>query len=184
MTLDEVMELTACTSGAAAFEQPCCELYFRTLMGLPMGAAVMEIGVEYGRSTSILLQVARERQHRVVLVDPFVDPESGPSFMRMAAVVGHPFQLLKMRSWEAYELGLLPRTVDCCLIDGDHTADGVGFDTKVMAGRVVRDGVLCWHDYGHDSLPDVKPAVDNLLGHGEYEVLAQAHTLLVTRRRG
>ena len=58
-TLAEVMELTDTISGHTAFEGIECAKYFELLMSLPWRANIVEIGLQFGRSSSIALQVAK-----------------------------------------------------------------------------------------------------------------------------
>jgi len=64
LTFDKVMKLTRTISSPAAFEDPECELYWTALSSLPDGSTIVEVGLQYGRSSSIALQVANANRLR------------------------------------------------------------------------------------------------------------------------
>ncbi|RCW50880.1 class I SAM-dependent methyltransferase [Paenibacillus prosopidis] len=52
---------------------------------------------------------------------------------------------------------------DLIFIDGDHSSEGVLFDTH-LARQVIRKGggIICWHDYGNMFVPDVTAVIDGM----------------------
>ncbi|WP_102275732.1 class I SAM-dependent methyltransferase [Cytobacillus massiliigabonensis] len=53
-------------------------------------------------------------------------------------------------------------TADIIFIDGDHSSTGVMLDTE-LARQVIRyGGIICWHDYGNQLVPNVSEVIDNL----------------------
>lgn len=51
---------------------------------------------------------------------------------------------------------------DFIFIDGDHSENGVLYDTR-LARQVIRaGGIICWHDYDHSPVPDVTKVIDKL----------------------
>ncbi|RCW50853.1 class I SAM-dependent methyltransferase [Paenibacillus prosopidis] len=52
--------------------------------------------------------------------------------------------------------------VDLILIDGDHSYEGVLFDTRLARQIIRKGGIICWHDYGNSLVPDVTKIIDEL----------------------
>ena len=121
-TFEEAMQLTRTISSSTAFEDSECEAYFDILMSLPEDALIVEIGLEYGRSSSIALQVTQEHGLRYYGIDPFTDIEDAyPRWFDMAKQTGAMYRLAVMHSHEA----VIGEPVHCILIDGDHSYDAV-----------------------------------------------------------
>lgn len=49
---------------------------------------------------------------------------------------------------------------DLIVVDGDHTAAGLGGDIAVWLPQVRTGGIIAFHDYTRQHWPDVKPLVD------------------------
>src|SRR6266850_7204124 len=88
MTFDDAMILTRTVSSNAAFQDPECEAYFDILMSLPENALIVEVGLEYGRSSSIALQVAKDKKLHYVGIDPFPDDDIYAKWLDMAERIG------------------------------------------------------------------------------------------------
>src|SRR3989304_4190401 len=99
MTFDQVMELTRTVSSHTAFEDAECRAYYELLMGLPHGATVVEIGLQFGRSSSIVMQESLEKHFDYHGVDPFVDPPNArDEWMALAQRLGVPVKIYLMES--------------------------------------------------------------------------------------
>lgn len=184
ISYEQVMEFTSGVSAPAAFEDPCCRLMYDTVASLPPHSAIIEVGVEYGRSTSILAQVAKDQKHALVLVDPFVDPLSVSSAMEMLSRVGLPFLLFKMTTRQANSMGLAPAPgISLLHIDGSHTQEDLTYDCELLLPSVIPGGYACFHDYGRDSLPDVYLVVNSYMTPDKWECIRVANTLGVWRRK-
>lgn len=181
MTFDDAMILTRTVSSNAAFQDPECEAYFDILMTLPENALIVEVGLEYGRSSSIALQVAKERRLRYLGIDPFLDVDIYRQWQKMALKAGTDYELLTEPSRQAE----ISQSIQCILIDGDHSYDAVLDDLNHFAPKVIHCGYLLMHDYGRDSLPDVYRAALNYFGswNPRWEELPTVGTLGIWRRR-
>lgn len=178
MNFDMTMLLTRQVSSATAFEENECRLFYDALVALPEDSVVVEVGVEYGRSTSIILQVAKALNHRVVLIEPVVRPE----FVRMAAAIDCPFTLHRMTTERWWRWGWTLPYISFLHIDGSHAAEDIRMDCAALLSGVVRgQGTVAFHDYGRDSLPDVQPTVDGFMIGGWLPV-ARAGYLAMWRR--
>src|SRR6185437_2373156 len=154
-SFEEVMTLTRTVSSSTAFEDEECRALYDLCATVSQNGLVVEIGCQLGRTSSIILQVAKEIGYTSVHIDPWtVQPDFAASWHQMAWNVDVPHVVLQMRTDQALELQGFLRGIDLLLIDGDHTEHGVRIDTR-MADRVRTGGILCAHDYGRNSLPDV-----------------------------
>lgn len=180
MTFEEAMQLTSGVSAPAAFEQDECQSLYDALQGLPTCATVLEVGCEFGRSSSLLAQVAREKQFRLVFIDPFVDPASTPRWMATMHGIGVPFTLLHMTTEQAVRESRIPRVIHFALIDGDHTEAGVTADCDAILPWMTWDGVVAAHDYGRDSLPDVYKVLSVCMA--DWQLVSHKGTLAMWRK--
>jgi cephalosporin hydroxylase len=182
MTFEDAMRLTRTVSAPAAFEDPECEAYFQILMTLPEDALIVEVGLEYGRSSSIALQVAKEKNLRYVGIDPFPDNDVYTKWLDMAGKVGFENTVV-MRE----DSGTVRMTdpISAILIDGDHTYNAVFDDLSHFLPLLVNGGYAMLHDYGRDSLPDVSRAAYNYFGKWtrRWEALPPVGTLGIWRKR-
>lgn len=51
---------------------------------------------------------------------------------------------------------------DFIFIDGDHTGDGVRFDTELARQLIAPGGIIAWHDYQHPQNPKVREYIDGI----------------------
>lgn len=185
-TFEQVMELTQIVSGNAAFEDPECRAYYDCLCSLPDGATVVEIGLQFGRSSSIVLQLQADKKFKYIGIDPFIEPpEAQQKWIEMAHSTGADYLMIVATTGSlVVDFDHLPPEVDLCLVDGDHTEAGVSVDCAVMIPRIKRGGYILFHDYGRDSLPDVYPTAQRFLAsHPEFEELPTVGTLGIWRRK-
>lgn len=83
----------------------------------------------------------------------------------------------------------LPTELVCfAFVDGNHSPEYVRNDFELVWRKLVPEGVVAFHDYGHD-LPQVTSALDDLclLHKGEIfrlRVDSAKHILFITKRRG
>lgn len=53
-------------------------------------------------------------------------------------------------------------TADLIFIDGDHSKEGVLYDTQLARQVIRKGGIICWHDYGNLPVPDVTAVIDTM----------------------
>lgn len=156
-SFDEVMALTRTVSGNAAFEEEECLAYYDLLASLPDGATVLEIGLQFGRSSSIVAQLQQDKRLHYIGIDPFVDPpDAKEAWCKLMIQIGASYSLFAVRS---DEVTVLP-PLDLALIDGDHNADAVANDCRLVLPKIKVGGYALMHDYGRESLPNVYPTVN------------------------
>ena len=174
MTFDQAMVLTRMVSSATAFDEDECSRFWDLLVQVPKNGLVVEIGSQLGRSSSLILQAGLGR-FQSVFIDPWTSqPDYARQWHEMAWNHG-PHTVFQMRTDQVLKHSLGPREIDLLLIDGDHTEDGVRKDLG-MAGRIKPGGILCAHDFGRFSLPDVYAVISPFVKDG-WEDLGIAGTL-------
>ncbi len=116
---------------------------------LPRRATVVEIGVLYGRTASILFEISKEKQFNIYLIDPWVvlEDHTFPSFhdtyyRRFFRI---PFVMVNAGSAQAEHLiNPAPHLVH---IDGYHMPEGVEMDCRIWCPRLLSQGIVVFHDY-------------------------------------
>ena len=185
-SFEEVMRVTRHVSGAAAFEDDECRAYYDLLTRLPLGATVMEIGLQYGRSSSIIMQLQRQMQFNYLAIDPWIDPpQAGREWVNLLIKLEAQAVLYCMRTID-FMAKPYPNwpLLDLCLIDGDHREEAVTLDIRSVRPFIRARGFLCFHDYGRESLPGVFAAVNKATWDPEmWEQLPTAGTLATWRKR-
>lgn len=184
MTFDQVWEYTKNISSETAFSRVEGEALFDTLIRLEEGSRVVEVGCEFGRSTSIIAQVVKENGHDLTLIDPFissVDQRPMTQFASMLEYFKIPFTLHCMTTEQA--VSKLPMRIQFVHIDGDHEKKGIAVDCRILLPRLTAGGYACFHDYGRESLPDVKQAVDHHIQWPGWSMVGVFETLLIVRRK-
>lgn len=193
ISFERVMDFTRTISSETAYSEAECRLLYESAMALESGAFVVEVGCEYGRSSSVLAQVGREKRLILSFIDPFDDCTIGDEFCAMLRHFDVDWTVYKCKTQEVLTLDQyvngnqaklnplnaklpFPRTVDLLHIDGDHTREGITTDCQVLLPLVVKGGVVLAHDYGRDSLPDVKPTLDSFLVEPKWKLEEMAET--------
>ena len=180
MTFDEAWAYTSTISSETAFsEQEGRALFTTVLTGLPHASIIVEVGCEYGRSTSLLAQAAKADQHRLILIEPAPKPE----LLAMLNHIGVFYTLHAMKT-EHVSDDLLPLVLNLVHIDGDHSARALQIDCARLLPKLARGGIACFHDYGRPSLPDVEQVVDRYTASEEiWQRIGIFGTLRVLRKR-
>lgn len=179
MTFNDCMALVRTVSSPTAFSDDECSTYFNLLMSLPAHALVVEVGLQFGRSSAVALQVAKANNLRYWGIDPFIEPPDAETAWVDMAKPFQPFKLSKLKSNEV----LIGEPIDLILIDGDHSYQGVKDDCEHFLPRVRRGGYALFHDFGRDSLPEVYAAVRDYMDGNQHWVEHQhVGTLGVWRR--
>jgi predicted O-methyltransferase YrrM len=187
-SFDEVMLVTRKVSGSAALEEPEARALYDCCVQVPKDGIVVEVGCQLGRSSSLIAQVGYAIGYHTVHIDPYKEqPEYLRGWADMMLRLGkdseeHAFTFLCMRTEQAKWLLQRLGPIDMAFIDGDHEQAGVEIDLKLVAEWIKRGGFLTAHDYGRESLPTVKAAIDGWIDF-RWEQLAGAETLGVWRRR-
>ena len=183
-TFEEVMTITSRISVHEILEPAECQAMYDTLLQLPDGATVVEVGCDFGRSSSLILQLAKAKNFLTIHIDPWQDhPDRASEWMQVMSTrcAYHPFIVLKMTTTEAipHIRHLTPNGIDLAFIDGSHDQDVVEWDLRIVADRVSPDGFLTAHDYPSAGVTE---AIDPFVSKGWTKV-QQAGGFGVWRRQ-
>lgn len=149
----DVLDLKANPGAFSTYDQ---EVLVPEVMKLKSGQVYLEVGVDKGKSLSIVRMVAKEGVE-VYGVDLRVDPN----------VLGTHF----MHGDSQEIAGGFGETVDVLFIDGDHTYEGCKADIDSWYPHMAKHGVMLFHDCDATS-PGVVKAVHEFadrLGADLYE---------------
>jgi predicted O-methyltransferase YrrM len=129
------------------------------LRWLAAGGDVLEIGSAYGYSAVVMASASA----RVVAVDPHTWLNSYDAMVANldAYDLRDRVDIRRSDSWTVLpELHAQGKRFDLVWIDGDHEAPTVAHDVE-WARKLLRDtGTLACHDYGEDTCPGVRQALD------------------------
>lgn len=187
-SFEEIHAFSRMAEGNGTEPHPLCtataaELvpFIHAVMGLPKGARVVEIGTYTGRSTSVYLQLQKELDFDIHLIDCVMwNPEHAvASFWGM--VTAHfndvPFTFHKMTTNRAI-MGWVER-IDFLYIDGWHDPPQVDVDFQNWVPCVNRGGILAVHDSDY---PGVASCLDKYVrGHG-WQLTAEAERMTIWRK--
>ncbi len=180
LTFEQAFEFTQMVGSHTSFEDQESRAYFAILMTLPEGSRIAEIGLQFGRSSSIALQVALERGLKYIGIDPFTDEygqRAMPLWNQMAKQIGADYSLFQANScnFPIYcELAAI-------LIDGDHSEEQVYSDCERFLPHVTHFAFL--HDYQRESNPEIEAAAKRYFGqHPEWSYLGIVCTLGIWKR--
>lgn len=131
-----------------------CQAYYDVLKELKAGSVVYEIGIRYGRSSAIALSVTRQNNLVYTGIDPFIEwSDSEERWLKLARKIDGPFRYFKMKSEDyAAKYGNSPLLIDCLLVDGDHSYNGVMRDCENFLKHVNLGGHALFHDINNDNI--------------------------------
>lgn len=166
-TFEEIYQIVEESSHETAFNKQEAFALYSLLYNLPDHAKIVEIGVEYGRSTSVIAEVSKEKKFEFLAVDNYCEDKGEEA-------KNHVLNQMKKHNWNfdlylADSLQALKENkvedgeIDLIHIDGDHTFDGVYRDTEAWLPKIRKGGFACFDDYSHPTLPEVKKAVDKYM---------------------
>jgi len=184
MTFEEAMEYTRLVGSHASYQEDELLALWEGLEATGRTRAfytsfnIVEIGCEYGRSTSLILKWGRGN---LVVIDPFQGGAVAGRFLYGMADLRSPFTLMCMTSAQArvhviHMMGL----VDFLHIDGDHEEAALRYDCDNYIPLVISGGIVAFHDYGCTGLKHVKLIVDRYVKG--WEIISHRGNCLVVRK--
>ena len=185
MNFEEIYKLTDTISHATAFREDEARSLFNKLIVLPESSNILEVGVQYGRSFSVMLQVGKVKKFNITAIDNFCE-ENGEDIFNVftdnVAKCNYEYVLIKKNSNEAHT-DVEDNHFDLIHIDADHTYEGVKLDIINYLPKLKKGGFICFHDYARDSLPGVFQAVNELLLNNKFEEISHDYTFKVFRKK-
>jgi len=164
MKFEEVYRIVEESSNECAFNRDEALGLFSTLLSLSDNAVIVEIGVEFGRSTAVINEVSKIKSFDFTAIDPFIQDnglEAQAHIENQTNKYNWKFNLIKQTSEEAYKNW--NKEIDLIHIDGNHEYNFVKKDIELWTKHINKNGYVLFDDYGHDSLPDVLRAVNDTL---------------------
>lgn len=188
ITFEDVYAVSSQICRESTFRPNEMRTYYDVLVTLPKRSLIVEIGLRYGRSSSIALQVAVAHDLQYMGIDPFEDyatwsdAETKWNAVANSILNGHKKQVTvqKCRSQEAD----VPKEIHAILIDGDHTYEAAFHDATKFLPYVVPGGYAMFHDFGDVKFPGIFNAVaDYMAAHPEFDYQSTTRTLGVWKRK-
>jgi len=182
LTIDEIIGI-AFHGKSSLIHRPALAHLCRMAQGAPDGTGV-EIGVYQG-SSLIAWALAREGRGEAIGIDDWSYPEppnlkeKTEHYLNIAGVKAH---LLSMTSEEAADTVTGPLAF--VHIDGNHTYKYVARDIELWAPKIIKGGVIAFHDYGRNGRSDiqVKQAVDEWQARDSWVGLGEVLTTIGFRK--
>jgi hypothetical protein len=160
-SFEEVWAFTDKIPGS--FTQLSAEKLYALALNVPKGGTIAEVGVDQGRSLSVMLQGTVGRKVSFVLVDSWesVLIENQPKVQGLMESFNADYFLARVKSTEGATL--VDKPLDLIHIDAYHFDNipdgGPSLDCELWLPKVKSGGVACFHDY-NSCFPDVNIAVD------------------------
>lgn len=163
ISFEEVYKIVEESSHATAFDKEEAEALYQLLrLAVADEANIVEVGVEFGRSTSIFASVAKFKPGWHFTA---IDNWSGEYH---SAAEAHVKDQMKKYDWKFDLVSAesvsyskeYKKEIDVLHIDADHTFASVLADCMAWVPKVKKGGFVLFDDFEHPSLPDVAEAVD------------------------
>lgn len=161
---DDVYKIVEESSHETAFNKEEAKALFDLLYSIPYKSTIVEIGVQFGRSSSVIAEVQKDQKFDFYAVDSWADVESRKAKEHfLNQVVKHGWDLHQY-SLDSIEFSkIFDHRIDLLHIDGDHSYQGVTADAYAWVPKVKTGGYICFDDYEHEGLPDVTRAINDFM---------------------
>jgi len=135
------------------------EVYRRIISSLEAGSTIIEIGVWNGRSICSIADLINKKSINSICIDHFKGTltvrglhfydeniDAQKSFEANVKRFNINPKLLVGKSLDM--VNLIPdNSVDCILIDADHSREAASADIKAFLPKIKKNGIMCGHDY-------------------------------------
>lgn len=184
-SFNEVYTLVDQSSHETAYPRAECLELYNILLSLPNGARIIEVGVEFGRSTTVIAEVGLEKNFDFTGIDNW-------SWEHGARAKAHVEKRIEDLGWKmmlvtadsVQAAKFLKGDLDLIHIDGDHDFREVYKDCVAWGNHVKPGGYMLFDDYGHPGLDGVKRAAELYFGDKpHWEFLGQKANKLGVYRR-
>ena len=163
------------TGEAFWFQRYDVDALRQLVLTLPAAPVVINIGAGFG--TSALTIVEARADAFVFSIDICERPDEEMHLRQAGLWEQHRVVRILGRSQDVGARWPLP--VAMVFVDGEHDLDGVQGDAVAWLPHIRPGGIIAFHDYGRESLPNVKDAVDAVMAG--YKVILHAMTLIAFR---
>lgn len=152
------------------------------------GAVILEVGVFGGRSATVELRgaLAAQKAHDGPAPQFYgVDPDLNAYSRTMGTLRAQGLRdralmyIGDLRQFLA-EIPIVPTMV---FVDGSHEFEGVWADLECLSRWLVPGTAVMCHDYSNTDVP-VKPAIDEWVARGAYDLLSVSNNTAVLRATG
>jgi predicted O-methyltransferase YrrM len=145
--------------------------------------ALVEIGSFKGKSTIALAlgsSLMSLRKRPIYAIDPFIVPPFQLFWDNVRNYKLEKFIIpIKKLSTQAYDD--CPKSIAALFIDGDHEYSSVKHDIDHYVSRVIKGGLIAFHDYS-SYWPGVCKAVDELCSNNKYKFVTIYDGLVYIRK--
>lgn len=148
---------------------------------------VVEIGCQYGRTTTVFGELQKNFNYNLHCIDSWEEEHSSQAFnhlMGQAEKYNWKLKMYPVRSDIAIEdIKKDLKEIALLHIDGDHSYEGVRADIENYVPLVKQGGYILFHDYTNAGIPGVQKAVDELMMNDKFEYIGTyGGTLAVFRK--
>lgn len=174
ITLPELYQIVEESSHETAFNYGEVEGLYN-LIKFVRPRVCVEIGVEFGRSTTVFAELQKELNYLFFAADAWVGEYGRQAYEHVQDQIekhGWDIHLYGMYSkelaedWHIVAQGYMD--IDILHIDGDHEYEAVKTDIQLWTPFVRSGGYIAFDDYGHDSLPGVYQAAQELMTEDKF----------------
>ena len=191
ISFEDAMQLSRTINCEGVYSDKAMKGLYLAATSCPPVGNFVEIGMEFGRSTSLIAQVAKDRRQYFVCCDPFIRHLSGAEgagvaehTIGMLVRLDLDFAFLRGFSFSAPVHKFGP--IAFLHIDGNHSEPFLRGDMAAFDPFVIDGGYICFHDYGNDGLysEHVKRILDEAELAGRWKRIGLYDTCLVVERKG
>lgn len=157
--------------------------YYEYCKKVPDGGAIVEVGVDQGRSATILMSIAERKNIRIFLVDSWESVlvenyTKCQNYVNEFRCMIKP-ALMRLTSEEAAKMIQVP--LDLVHIDANHYGGFPASDGQAWIPKLKSGGIICFHDYAA-TFDAVTEAVDMLTETYGLEDLGSWDSLAIRRK--
>lgn len=176
MTFKEVWEKTDAVRGL--FKREDGVPLYNAARRVPRYGLVVELGALFGKSTTLLAEVGRERGYAVVTIDCMAFSSKQAGHLRDNMEKYNNVHIIEATSHAT--AGWWNKPIDLLFIDANHQEDGIKEDCEDWLPHIKKGGMVAFHDYYQSQFASVKKQAD--LHTGSWPAVAKGGKVLVRKK--